>query len=164
MSHLVPICPDVGPPLSPVRRDQDELKHLHLWKCQPRVIRPWNGSPIPVLAHDLVVRIPALTSLVASVHGMLSPTRGARFGSKWVRLDKAGTFSYQISVHLAHRAKCTEIWYEKVPDLSHMGSNLIHFGAKPTIPVPEHKQRSKQTLIFLLISSLTNDSLTLSRY
>ena len=33
---------------------------------------------------------------------------------KWVRLglklDKYGTFSDQISVHLAHRAKCTEIW------------------------------------------------------
>ena len=32
---------------------------------------------------------------------------------KWVRLDpkleKSGTFSDQISVHLAHRAKCTEI-------------------------------------------------------
>ena len=36
---------------------------------------------------------------------------------KWVRLDpkldKSGTFSDQISVHLAHRAKCTEIWSEK---------------------------------------------------
>ena len=32
---------------------------------------------------------------------------------KWVRLDpkldKSGTFSDQISGHLAHRAKCTEI-------------------------------------------------------
>ena len=32
---------------------------------------------------------------------------------KWVRLDpkldKSGTFSDQISVHFAHRAKCTEI-------------------------------------------------------
>ena len=32
---------------------------------------------------------------------------------KWVRLDpkldKSGTFSDQISVHLAHLAKCTEI-------------------------------------------------------
>ena len=43
---------------------------------------------------------------------------------KWVRLepkwDKSGTFSDQISVHLAHRA----------PDLSNLGSNLTHFGAK----------------------------------
>ena len=57
---------------------------------------------------------------------------------KWVRLDhkldKCGTFSDQISVHLARWAKCTEIWSEKVPDLSNLGSNLTHFGAKPTIP------------------------------
>ena len=57
---------------------------------------------------------------------------------KWGRLDpkwdKSGTFSDQIPVHLAHRAKCTEIWSEKVPDLFNLGSNLTHFGAKPTIP------------------------------
>ena len=34
--------------------------------------------------------------------------RDGRFGYK-VGQDKSGTFSDQISVHLAHRAKCTEI-------------------------------------------------------
>ena len=56
----------------------------------------------------------------------------------WVRLDpklgKSGTISDPIAVPLARSAKCTEIWSEKVPDLSIMGSNLTHFGAKPTIP------------------------------
>ena len=42
---------------------------------------------------------------------------------KW---DKSGAFSDQISVHLARGA----------PDLSNLGSNLAHFGAKPTIPGP----------------------------
>ena len=47
--------------------------------------------------------------------------------TKWVRLapnwTNPGLFSDQISVHL-----CTEIWSEKVPDLSHSGpiwSNLV---------------------------------------
>ena len=57
---------------------------------------------------------------------------------KWVRLDpkldKSGTFSDQISENLTHLAKCTEIWSEKVPGLSNLGSNLTHFGAKPNIP------------------------------
>ena len=48
-----------------------------------------------------------------------------RFGSKMGQIgpkwDKSGAFSDQISVHLAPRAKCTEIWSEKSPDLSHLG-------------------------------------------
>ena len=66
---------------------------------------------------------------------------------KWVKLDpkldKSGTFLDQISVHLALWAKCTEIWSEKVPDLSNLGSNLTHFKTKPTIPaaIPDYKQR-----------------------
>ena len=43
---------------------------------------------------------------------VMSPGR-VGLAPKWVRLDpnfdKSGTFSDQISVHLAHRAKCTEI-------------------------------------------------------
>ena len=35
---------------------------------------------------------------------------------------------------MAHRAKYTEILSEKVPGLSNLGSNLTHYGAKPTIP------------------------------
>ena len=39
--------------------------------------------------------------------------RDGRFGSKVGQIgpkwDKSGTFSDQLSVHLAHRAKCTEI-------------------------------------------------------
>ena len=31
------------------------------------------------------------------------------------------------------RAKCTEIWSEKVPDLFNLGFNLTHFGDKPPI-------------------------------
>ena len=56
------------------------------------------------------------------------PTRDGRFGSKVSQIspkwDKSGTSSNQISVHLARS--------EKVP----FGANLIHFGAKPTIPAP----------------------------
>ena len=50
------------------------------------------------------------------------------------KLGKSGTFSDQISVHLARWAKFTEIWSEKVPDLPSLASNLTHFGAKPSIP------------------------------
>ena len=54
-----------------------------------------------------------------------SHTREGRFGSKvgqiGPKLDKSGTFSDHISVHLAHRAKCTEIRSKKVPDLSNLG-------------------------------------------
>ena len=64
---------------------------------------------------------------------------------KWVRLDpkldKSGTFSDQISVHLARWAKCSEIWSEKFPNLSNLGANLTHFGAKPTIPVLSSEER-----------------------
>ena len=53
-------------------------------------------------------------------------TRDGRFGSKVGQIgpkwDKSGAFSDQISVHLAPRAKCTEIWSEKATDLSHLGS------------------------------------------
>ena len=40
------------------------------------------------------------------------------------------TFAGQITVHLAHRS-------EKVPALSNFGSNLTHFGTKPTISAPQ---------------------------
>ena len=44
---------------------------------------------------------------------LYNATRDGRFGSKVgqksPKWDKSGTFSDQISVHLAHRAKCTEI-------------------------------------------------------
>ena len=52
-------------------------------------------------------------------------TRDGRFGSKLGQIgpkwDKSGSFSDQISVYLARRAKCTEIWSEKAPDFSHLG-------------------------------------------
>ena len=52
--------------------------------------------------------------------------RDGRFGSKVGQIgpswDKSGTFSDQISVHLA-------------PGFVPFGANLTHFGAKPTIPV-----------------------------
>ena len=55
---------------------------------------------------------------------------------KWVKLDpkldKSGTFSDQISVHLARWAKCTEILSEKVPDLSHLRS--IWLTLEPNLP------------------------------
>ena len=69
-----------------------------------------------------------------------------QIGPKW---DKSGAFSDQISVHLAHRAKCTEIWSEKAPDLSDRAKctemwpekapDLSHLGSiwptsKPTLP------------------------------
>ena len=68
----------------------------------------------------------------------LSLSRDGRFGSKVGQIgpkwDKSGAFSDLISVHLAPRAKCTEIWSEKAPDLTNLGSNLTHFRTKPTIP------------------------------
>ena len=55
---------------------------------------------------------------------------------KRVRLDpkvaNSGSFSDQISVHLAPCAKCTEIWSEKAPDLSHLG--LIWPTLEPNLP------------------------------
>ena len=61
-----------------------------------------------------------------------------RFGSKVGQIgpewDKSGAFLDQISVHLARGAKCTEIWSEKNPDLSHLGPNWPNLGAKFDIP------------------------------
>ena len=63
----------------------------------------------------------------AAVPGQMTSgqSRDGRIGSKVGQIgrkwDKSGAFSYQISVHLAPRAKCTEIWSEKAPDLSHFG-------------------------------------------
>ena len=58
---------------------------------------------------------------------LVTPGRDVRFGpnlcqigSKW---DKSGTFSDQISEQ-----------YEQVPDLSHLGAILTHFGAKSELP------------------------------
>ena len=48
-----------------------------------------------------------------------------KVGQIGTKSEKSGSFSDQISVHLARWAarwaKCTEIWSEKVPDLSHLG-------------------------------------------
>ena len=56
---------------------------------------------------------------------------------KWVRLapngSNPGLFQIRFQCIWRGGAKCTEIWSEKAPDLSHLGSNLTHFGAKLTI-------------------------------
>ena len=57
-------------------------------------------------------------------------TKVGQIGTKW---DTSGTFSDQISVHLApgRQMHWNVIW--KSPGCVPFGANLTHFGAKPTI-------------------------------
>ena len=75
-------------------------------------------------------RVIITSKLVVHRDGRLS----SKVGQIGPKIGQIRDFSVQISVHIAHRAKFTEIWSEKVPELSNLGSNLTHFGAKPTIP------------------------------
>ena len=52
----------------------------------------------------------------------------------WVNVWRADTDITTDPYFGTHRAKFTEIWSEKVTELSNLGSNLTYFGAKPTIP------------------------------
>ena len=61
----------------------------------------------------------------------LAPTKVGQIGPKW---DKPGTFSDQISVHLAPRAPNALKSDLKKPGFVPFGANLTHFEAKPTIP------------------------------
>ena len=82
----------------------------HLWLC---LTGSWSG---------MVALAPKWVRLVPNgkIRGFSRSefSGGKPFGKisvgKWA-------FSDQISVHLAPRAKCTEIWSEKAPDLSHLG-------------------------------------------
>ena len=51
----------------------------------------------------------------------------------WVKLAPNGTnpglFQIRFQCIWRPRAKCTEIWSEKAPDLSRLGANLTHYGA-----------------------------------
>ena len=55
-----------------------------------------------------------------------------------VRLAPNGTnpglFQIRFQYIWLDRVKCTENWFEKVPDLSNLRFNLTHFGAKLTTP------------------------------
>ena len=77
--------------------------------------------------------------------------------TKWVRLAQNGTNPglFQIRFQCIWRggAKCTDIWSEKAPDLSHLGPNLTHFGTKPTFPDdpwPLHDSRSSQSVVCII--------------
>ena len=54
-----------------------------------------------------------------------------QIGTKW---DKSGSFSDQISEHLARERQMLWNLIRKGPGFVPFGANLTHFGAKPTIP------------------------------
>ena len=47
-------------------------------------------------------------------------------------------FSSNFSTFWLGKPKCTEMLFEKVPDLSHLGANMPHFGPESDIPVPNN--------------------------
>ena len=73
------------------------------------------------------------SSVVINLHVSLHYTnllqadtvRDARFGPKVGQIgpkwDKSGAFKIRFQCIWRSRAKCTEIWSEKAPDLSHLG-------------------------------------------
>ena len=80
-------------------------------------------SQISLAEIDSNCTCPMLSALNTVIPSGLN--KDCRFGSKVCQIgpkwDKSGAFSDQISVHLATGAKCSEIWSEKAPDLSHLG-------------------------------------------
>ena len=117
LSHLVRIWPVFGP------RDNPAVisSSLHL-------VTRSSHAPRPPLSESCLTPL-SPSPPVRRAPGRASPgARDARFGSKVGHIGpnwyKSGAFSDQISVHLARGAKCTEIWSEKAPDLSHLESTI----------------------------------------
>ena len=86
-----------------------------------------NVSILPIWTDELTFLL-WQTSVTSCKAGMVG------VAPKWVRLAPNGTnpglFQIRFQCIWRRGAKCTEMWSEKVPDLS----DLTHFGAKPTIP------------------------------
>ena len=97
------------------------------------------------------------TSMTRSInYNQFHSCRDGRLGSKVGQIgpkwDKSGAFSDQISVHLAPRAKCTEIWSEKAPDLSHLGP--IWLTLEPNLAsLVEHVARRPQHRCQICVNS-----------
>ena len=138
MSHFGPIVSNLG--VNPDIPGCLVATCRHVYRCHVAAIlfaaylppRPWSIS-----CHCLVFNNSLFYLSKTNKADQYPPPGMVGLAPKWVRLDpkldKSGAFSDQISVHLAPRAKCTEIGSEKAPDLSNLGSNLTHFGAKPSI-------------------------------
>ena len=75
---------------------------------------------------------------IVNRHFSVSYSGGPDLDQKCVRIAPNGTnpglFPHQISVHFGAALKCTKIWYEKIPDLSHLGPIWPILGAKSGHP------------------------------
>ena len=91
-------------------------------------------------------------------------TRVTRFGPKWARLTQMGHirdfFSSKFNTFWLGKRKCTEMWFEKVQDLSHLGPiwtildpNLTSLFQ--TTHYTLHAQTHLQSLLWAVLISVT---------
>ena len=118
-----------------------------------------NGRSLHSNYKQLVVEVKARTEVgqvsrrPATTDGQIkmadSYSGWSDFGLKWVRLTPDGKIRAFFRSHF--EPKCTEIWSEKSPDLSHLGSNRPKFGPKSDITAGSEGQLKMADIIFVIV-------------